>query len=218
VRRGGAVVKVDVDEDAQVDEAREALQNAGAVDIDERINEWRASGWTDATGAPTGTASLASASGATGGLAAVGSSVAPGPQQADEDAVLRAQAAALGEVVPIVKTDIETYRQSTGTAGIRVYPRAESSSSSPTFAPFDDYSHEFQSHFNTNYVALGSIYSEFEPAYRYGHQLAGDTRYRGRSFDEFEHEARAEWETLHPTTPWQKVKAGVQHAWQRLTE
>src|SRR5689334_16224650 len=45
VRRGGAVVKVEVD-DAEVDKARETLQQAGAIDIDEKVEEWRASGWS----------------------------------------------------------------------------------------------------------------------------------------------------------------------------
>lgn len=48
VRRGGAVVTVDVDEEAEVDKARETLQQAGAVDIDEKVEEWRASGWNPA--------------------------------------------------------------------------------------------------------------------------------------------------------------------------
>lgn len=47
VRRGGAIVKVEVEEDTQADAARSALQAAGAVDIDERAQEWRASGWDE---------------------------------------------------------------------------------------------------------------------------------------------------------------------------
>lgn len=47
VRRGGAVVKVEVDSDPQADAARAVLQSAGAVDIDEQAAQWRAAGWRD---------------------------------------------------------------------------------------------------------------------------------------------------------------------------
>lgn len=47
VRRGGAIVKVEVEADDEADRARAALEAAGAVDIDERASEWRASGWQE---------------------------------------------------------------------------------------------------------------------------------------------------------------------------
>ncbi len=46
VRRGGAVVKVDVEEEPKVEVARETLVQAGAVDIEEKAQEWRQSGWS----------------------------------------------------------------------------------------------------------------------------------------------------------------------------
>jgi stress response protein YsnF len=45
VRRGGAVVAVTVHDDTRVDTAREALAEIGAVDIEKRVEEWRASGY-----------------------------------------------------------------------------------------------------------------------------------------------------------------------------
>lgn len=46
VRRGGVVLAVDVPEGASVDEVRDALLDAGAVDIDERVEQWRQRGYT----------------------------------------------------------------------------------------------------------------------------------------------------------------------------
>ena len=46
VRRGGAVVKVDVDTEDEAHRARKALEDAGAADIDERGDAWRKEGWT----------------------------------------------------------------------------------------------------------------------------------------------------------------------------
>jgi uncharacterized protein (TIGR02271 family) len=45
VRRGSAVLTVEAD-DTRLDVARQALTNAGAVDIDERVSSWRSEGWT----------------------------------------------------------------------------------------------------------------------------------------------------------------------------
>lgn len=90
VRRGQAVVAVDVDSDdeSRVIAARQALRAAGAVDIEEQVQQWRQSGWTgdsdrgervgeDAdTRAPGSTASAAAAAGVAAasmaGVAAVG--------------------------------------------------------------------------------------------------------------------------------------------------
>jgi hypothetical protein len=73
VRRGAVVVKVEVHDEARLDIARETLQSAGAIDIEERVAEWREDGWTAGNdlpgarpltdGAPAGAAQpLASAS------------------------------------------------------------------------------------------------------------------------------------------------------------
>jgi uncharacterized protein (TIGR02271 family) len=44
VRRGGALLTADVDDD-RVDEVLRILEDANCVDIDERASEWRSSGW-----------------------------------------------------------------------------------------------------------------------------------------------------------------------------
>ena len=53
VRRGGTVVQVDADGEAQAATARDALLALGAVNIDDRVDEWRAGGWEGAAGAVT---------------------------------------------------------------------------------------------------------------------------------------------------------------------
>lgn len=46
VRRGGVVLAVDVPDDASLEPVREALLDAGAVDIDERVEQWRKQGYS----------------------------------------------------------------------------------------------------------------------------------------------------------------------------
>ncbi|WP_372491026.1 YsnF/AvaK domain-containing protein [Falsiroseomonas oryziterrae] len=57
IRRGGAMVVAQVDEDG-VDLAMDAMEAAGAVDLDQREAEWRSLGWTGASmaGVATGDA------------------------------------------------------------------------------------------------------------------------------------------------------------------
>lgn len=45
VRRGSALLTVFLDNEASVDAARSALYEAGAVDIDERVRNWKSSGY-----------------------------------------------------------------------------------------------------------------------------------------------------------------------------
>ena len=50
VRRGSTVVVVDADDDAQAERAAAILHECGAVDVDERAEQWRSSGWTGSPG------------------------------------------------------------------------------------------------------------------------------------------------------------------------
>jgi uncharacterized protein YjbJ (UPF0337 family) len=60
VRRGGHLLTVDVDDDAVADAVR-VLEEANTVDIDERAQTWRSSGWDyPATGAGTAAAGAGS--------------------------------------------------------------------------------------------------------------------------------------------------------------
>jgi uncharacterized protein YjbJ (UPF0337 family) len=62
VRRGGYLLTVDVEDDA-VAEAVRVLEDANTVDIDERAESWRSSGWEyPASGASTGAAAFGAAS------------------------------------------------------------------------------------------------------------------------------------------------------------
>ena len=59
VRRGGAVLTADVDDD-RVDEAVRVLEEANSVDIDDRSSQWRSSGWDyPAAGAAGGASAFA---------------------------------------------------------------------------------------------------------------------------------------------------------------
>ena len=64
-RRGSCGLTVSVDNDQELDRAAEILNSAGAVDIDERSQQWRNEGWT---GGATSMSSAEASSSSDGGL------------------------------------------------------------------------------------------------------------------------------------------------------
>lgn len=55
LRRGGYLVSAEVNSPEEERRAADILEDAGAVDIDERASSWRASGWESGASAATGT-------------------------------------------------------------------------------------------------------------------------------------------------------------------
>lgn len=106
VRRGGALLTADVDDDC-VDEAVRVLEEANTVDIDDRSSQWRQSGWdyTDA-GAAAGGAS------AFGGFSQSGSS--------ENYAETGARTGAQEEVIPIVEEQLVVGKRDVNRGGVRV--------------------------------------------------------------------------------------------------
>ena len=103
VRRGGAAVKVDVDNEGQAERARNALEAAGAVNIDERAKEWRAAGWN---GGNSGTASKSSTASA---------SPSAGNTMSQSEGV-----------IPVVKEELEVGKRTVRTGGVKVFARTVS--------------------------------------------------------------------------------------------
>ena len=142
---------------------------AGAVNLDDRVEQWQRSGWS-----PSDAAQAAENVPAPGG---------PG---------------------------VLVHRREVSLGGVRVYGEV-------TVLAFDELADEFRADYEARYAGLAGSYDDFDPAYRYGHALAADGRFGGRSWDEIEADARAEWERRHPESAWQRFKDAVRHAWERAT-
>ena len=308
VRRGGAVVKVQVEDEPRIELAREALESAGAVDIDERMSEWRASGWSPpgaggtASSAAAGTTTVRTAGTAAGATPAKkGRKKAAAAGSAATTATTASSEA--DQVIPVVREEVQVGKRTVKAGGVRVYshlveeqvnesvdlreerarverrpadrPVSESEMQSlgersveieetverPVVQKtarvveevvvgkdvrqktadvhetvrhtevdvtdlgtrgsaggrtFEDFNSDFRSDFGTRYGnSAGERYEDYEPAYRHGYTLAGDTRYQDRDWDSLERDARSDWERQHPGSPWEKVKAAARHAWER---
>ncbi|NTS66743.1 DUF2382 domain-containing protein [Sphingomonas sp. HHU CXW] len=100
VRRGGALLTADVDDDC-IDEAVRVLEEANSIDIDDRSSQWRSSGW-DYPGA-------GAAAGATG--AALGSF---------DRRETAGRTAEQEEVIPIVEEQLVVGKRDVSRGGVRV--------------------------------------------------------------------------------------------------
>jgi uncharacterized protein (TIGR02271 family) len=91
------------------------------------------------------------------------------------------------------------------------------STGTSTAGGYADYDSDFRTHWQTNYSSAGGTYEDYQPAYRYGSTLASDDRYRGRSWNDIETDARQDWETRNPGGTWERFKAAVRHGWEGMT-
>ena len=77
----------------------------------------------------------------------------------------------------------------------------------------DEYWYDYASR---RYVASGSLYETYRPAYRYGWESYN--RYAGRPFDEVEPDLQRDWEQSerNATLTWDKARQATRDAWHRV--
>lgn len=79
------------------------------------------------------------------------------------------------------------------------------------------YENDFRNYYTTNWANSGMTYEQYAPGLRYGYDLAYNDAYRSRRWSDIEANARRDWESRHPDTAWDKIKAAVQHSWEKVT-
>lgn len=131
VRRGGAVLAVDVRDDDEITRAEDIMNRYGAVDVDERAAQWRQEGWshessTYGTTSPglmpdsslTGTGTTA---GTTAGLAAGATmGTAATRQSTTTDTTMAAGETAS---IPVVQEELRIGKRAVQRGGLRVFSR-----------------------------------------------------------------------------------------------
>lgn len=97
-----------------------------------------------------------------------------------------------------------------------VHLRREESELAQTGAgrEYDEFEPLWRSHYASAVSRSDYSYASFLPAYRYGHQLAHNDRFRGQDWAAVEGEARRDWEARHPDRPWEDFKAAVKSAFE----
>jgi len=92
-------------------------------------------------------------------------------------------------------------------SGVRVYPH------SGDRQQFDN--DGYQEHYRDNYANTGEIYEAYAPGYQYGSELANDSRYAGREWNDVETSARSDWEQRGGGT-WESMKGSIRHGWDKV--
>lgn len=72
----------------------------------------------------------------------------------------------------------------------------------------------YRDDYERSHASSGGSFDEYEPAYRFGHELRADERYRDQDWTNAEPYARERWESKNPGT-WDRFKAAVRHAWDK---
>lgn len=77
----------------------------------------------------------------------------------------------------------------------------------------------FRQHFDSNYAGQDRSYNDYDPAYRYGHELARNDEYRGQDWSKVEPHARREWDTRNAgkESTWERFKDAIRHGWDTVT-
>ena len=60
-------------------------------------------------------------------------------------------------------------------------------------------------------------WEDYEPGYRYGHELRSRPEYRGRSWTEIEPQLERDWTQRNPSTPWARARESVRDTWENAT-
>ena len=82
---------------------------------------------------------------------------------------------------------------------------------------FSDYEDEFRQDWQTTYGSAGGRYEDYQPAYRSGYELRGDSQFANSRWEEAEPRIRERWERDNPGSAWERFKAAVRRGWDRAT-
>lgn len=278
VRRGGVILAVDVPEGTPVSEVSATLTEAGAIDIDQRVEQWRTQGYAGynpeskpytadeiarerSTVLPVieenvevgkrevGTGSVRVYSHtvekpfeetvklreehATIERRPVDRPATPADLQAGKDKTVEVQETAEKAVVSKnarvveevevgkeIRQHAETVKDTVRNTEVEVDRAAApggAASGAAMTRPYEDYEADFRKDYQTRYGTLGGSFDEYAPAYRYGHTLGSDARYRGKDWSAIEADAERDWGQRYPDSAWERFKLAVRHGWESVT-
>ena len=207
IARGHVVLTLSGASDADIERASDIVEDFGPINIDEHGEQWRTGG--EVSGGRSGniggslsggSASMQSQS-QSGNLSQQNTPVGSAPQEGH-----------LSGTSQQFARDDSSMSGISRSSNVRSYPRADNLPRSN-----DDDEQYYRSHWDVSYGSTATRFEDYDPAYRYGHSMAGSDSYRGRPWDEVEPELRSTWEHTYPQSTWENFKAAVRHGWERVT-
>jgi len=119
-RRGSAVVTVDAENEAEADRAADILDRCGAVNIDERANKWRETGWAGSPARPASSDAAMAGSDATAFRRETGLDRETRDTKLDPVS-LRRSARSDEKVIPVVNEELQVGKRRRDRGGVRIY-------------------------------------------------------------------------------------------------
>lgn len=107
--------------------------------------------------------------------------------------------------------DITTEREYAGDATTTRRGRFEED----TDRMWNAHEHEFMEHYRHTYADTGHDFNYYQPAYRYGCQLAVHDQYGAQDWDDIESEARRRWRDVNDDESWMIVRDAVHESFDR---
>lgn len=232
LRRGSHLVTLNV-EDYLVDQAVNIMNRHSPVDMNERVNDWRQTGWTgfreEASEGLAGMAAAESERQRTDWPASGNEPVdARQGYQAGMEDVRHLDAEHTEPLYGLENTPTELHVEGAPASSIHEETETlygvehsptefDTSDISSDYDDFTIYDNRFRQHFETEVFAGDATYDTYQPAYRYGYNLARDERYIGSGWDELEPEAHRYWDERNPGT-WERFKDAIHHAWEEVKD
>jgi hypothetical protein len=120
---------------------------------------------------------------------------------------------------PYTAEELASERQrSSGVTGIMSTGSQYTPRSYGTVTGYDQWHEDFYTHYNQNYATRGYDYLVMMPAYRQGYYMGADEKYRNRTWDQIEADARSAWERSYANTAWDDIKGAVRYAWEKVKD
>lgn len=133
--------------------------------------------------------------------------------EVDEEAVVAKTARVVEEVVisKDIADRVETIRDTVRRSDVQV--EEISSQNASINRQYSDYDTDFRSYYDRELSGAGMSYDQYNPAFRYGYQLA--EHYPGRNWSDVEAEAHRMWEERNPGT-WDRFHSIIRHSYERV--
>ncbi len=190
IRQGGTLLVVN-SPDSMAQRAQDIMNRHGAVDVYERMTNWRSSGWK-------------------GFDANAGPYTAAKSTQTTNRMTDKSKTPAAEEQVNLREERVVVERRPAD----RLTDTSNAFKETSAAHDFDTLSNDFRTHYNTHYGTSGRYtYDQYMPAYRYGYELASNHNYK--DWNSIENDVRTRWEERNKGT-WEDFKDAIRYAWDKV--
>ena len=134
-----------------------------------------------------------------------------------EEAVVEKTARVTGEVA--VGKDVNVREETVGGEVRKTRVEVEETAGAGAVASgveWETFAPKFREHYDTAYASTDYNYDTYEPAYRYGYDMASDTRFRDRDYNAAEADLRRGYVDRHDEGLWEETKDAVRHAYNSM--